>query len=160
MTQANPYQSFVGDRDPSEVMRETPRRLRELVDGLGAPGLERSLGPGKWPVRTILSHLADCEVAFGYRIRQVLAVDNYEMQPFDQEKWARPYDTFSGQHALEVFIAVRGWNLALLKTLLPQDLERKTSHPERGAMTLRTLLESIAGHDLNHLQQVERIRGL
>jgi DinB superfamily len=157
MTKVNPYSGFLGEREPVELMRETPRRLRELAGRLGQAGLERSLGPGKWPARTILSHLADCEIAFAFRLRQTLAIDGHLIQPFDQEKWARPYDSMSAQQALEVFTAVRGWNLALIKTLTAEDLMRKVSHPERGEMTMNTILETMAGHDNNHLEQLKKI---
>jgi DinB superfamily len=157
MSTANPYASFLENRDPFQVVRETPKRLRELADRLGAQGLERRSAPGKWPARSILSHLADCEVSFGFRLRQTLTIDDHIMQPFDQDKWARPYDSFSGQQALEVFTALRGWNLALIKTLSPEHLTRKTTHPERGEMTLQTLIETMAGHDTNHLRQLDSI---
>ncbi|HEV2274665.1 MAG TPA: DinB family protein [Acidobacteriaceae bacterium] len=159
MSQANPYDGFLGERDFAEVLRETPRRVRELAGRLGAAGLERSLEPGKWPARGILCHLADCEIAFGFRLRQTLSVDDHVMQPFDQEKWARSYGPVSGQHAVEVFTALRGWNLALLKGLTPAELDRRASHPQRGEMRLRTIAETMAGHDLNHLQQLEKIAG-
>jgi hypothetical protein len=157
MIQLNPYASFLKDREPFEIVRETPKRLRDLVDRLGAQGLERSTAAGKWPARSILSHLADCEVSFAFRLRQTLTVDNHVIQPFDQEKWALPYGAFSGQQALEVFTALRGWNLALFGTLTPQQLGRKTTHPERGEMTLMTIIETMAGHDVNHLHQIETI---
>jgi hypothetical protein len=157
MSNANPYAPLLGNRDPLEVVRETPKSLRELVDQLGPEGLERSLGPGKWPASFILSHLADCEVAFGFRLRQALSIDDHVVQPFDQDKWAAPYGSFSGQHALEVFTALRGWNLALLKTITPEQFKRKVTHPERGEMTLETIIETIAGHDTNHLRQFEAL---
>jgi DinB superfamily len=157
MTTINPYASFLGDRDPFEVVRETPKQLRELVERLSSKGIERSMGPGKWPARSILSHLADCEVSFAFRLRQTLTIDDHVMQPFDQEKWAIPYDAFSGQQALEVFTILRGWNLALFKTLTPEQLGRKATHPERGEMTFRTIVETMAGHDTNHLRQLETI---
>jgi len=36
----------------------------------------------------IISHLADCEIVFAFRLRQTLAEDNPTIQPFDQDKWA------------------------------------------------------------------------
>ena len=36
-------------------------------------------------------------------------------------------------------------------------MAKKCSHPERGEMTFRTIVETMAGHDLNHLLQVEAI---
>ncbi|HEY4046842.1 MAG TPA: DinB family protein [Acidobacteriaceae bacterium] len=157
MTTINPYASFLDGKDPFEVVRETPKQLRELVGQLSSKGIERSIAPGKWPARSILSHLADCEVSFAFRLRQTLTIDDHVMQPFDQEKWAVPYDTFSGQQALEVFTVLRGWNLALFKTLTPEQLRRKATHPERGEMTFRTIVETMAGHDTNHLRQLEMI---
>ncbi len=43
---------------------------------------------GKWSAAEIVSHLADCEIVFAFRLRQTLAEDNPTIQPFDQDKWA------------------------------------------------------------------------
>jgi hypothetical protein len=29
------------------------------------------------------------------------------------------------------------------------------THPERGTMTFRTLVETMAGHDVNHVRQIQ-----
>ena len=34
---------------------------------------------------------------------------------------------------------------------------KKVNHPERGDMTFRTIVETMAGHDLNHLKQLDAI---
>jgi len=34
-------------------------------------------------------------------------------------------------------------------------MEKKLTHPERGDMTFRTVIETMGGHDLNHLNQLE-----
>ena len=154
---ANPYATFLGERYAVDVVRETPQRLALIVEQLGNSGLERSLAPGKWPARLILCHLADCEIAFGFRLRQALAEDNPLMQPFDQTKWSAPYGQFSGKQALEVFLSLRGWNVAFIQTLSEEDFNRPANHPERGAMQLRTIVETMAGHDENHLLQLKAI---
>jgi hypothetical protein len=51
----------------------------------------------------------------------------------------------------------RRWNLALLGTVAPADFSKKLTHPERGEMTFQTVVETMAGHDLNHLLQLDRI---
>ena len=33
------------------------------------------------------------------------------------------------------------------------------NHPERGDMTLHTIVEAMGGHDRNHLKEVEEIAG-
>jgi len=120
-------------------------------------GMERSLAPGKWTVRQILCHLADTEIAFAFRWRQALAEQHHLVQPFDQDLWAYRYSSLPGDEALRTFVTLRRWNLLLLEGLSPADWERPVTHPERGQQTFRTLVETMAGHDLNHLQQLERI---
>ena len=117
----------------------------------------RSLAPGKWTVAEILCHLADTEIAFSFRWRQALAEENHVVQPFDQDHWARHYATMPGEQALQAFVALRRWNSILLDRLSPGDWERRVTHPERGELTFRTLVETMAGHDLNHLKQLEKI---
>ncbi len=84
----NPYASFLGDRDPMEVVAQSPSQYRKLVDQLGKSGLTRSLAPGKWSVNVILCHLADAEIGFSFRLRQTLAEDDHTTQPWDQDKWS------------------------------------------------------------------------
>ena len=153
----NPYAKFLGDRDARQAIAETPARLADLAKHLGAEGLERSSAPGKWKAREILCHLADCEVAFAFRLRQALAEPRHVIQPFDQDAWAKPYASLGAQAALDTFTALRSWNTALLAAA-PADAWSKTlNHPERGDMTFQTVVETMAGHDLNHIAQLETI---
>ncbi|MBZ5622173.1 MAG: DinB family protein [Acidobacteriia bacterium] len=153
----NPYASFLGDRKPREVIAETSQRLASLAERLGPDGLERSLAPGKWPARAILCHLADCETVFAFRLRQALAEPHHIIQPFDQDAWATRYASLDAEAALAVFSAVRKWNLALLDAVTPEQLSKTLHHPERGDMTFQTVIETMGGHDLNHLRQLETI---
>jgi hypothetical protein len=153
----NPYATHLGTRNPREVIAATPGMLRALAERLGPGGLERSLGPGKWPARAILCHLADCETAFAFRLRQTLAEPNHVIQPFDQDAWSQPYASLDAHAALETFDALRRWNLALIGTVGPDAWSKPVTHPERGAMTFQTIVETMAGHDLNHVRQLETI---
>jgi hypothetical protein len=151
----NPYASFVGGRDPLEVTRATPVRLENILQTLGPEKSIVAPAPGKWSVRDILCHLADCEIVFAFRLRQGLAQDHHVVQPFDQDDWAVTYGNYSAPMALAAFSAVRQWNLALIAGLKAQDFDKPLNHPERGDMTLRVVVETMAGHDLNHLRQME-----
>ena len=153
----NPYASHLGNRNPQEVIAATPGRLDGLFNKLGAKGAEQSLAPGKWSARQILCHLADCELVFGFRLRQALAEDHHVIQPFDQDQWAKNYATPETRAALAVFTSVRNWNLALIRNATPQMLSKKITHPERGEMTFQIIVETMAGHDLNHMKQLETI---
>jgi uncharacterized damage-inducible protein DinB len=153
----NPYASFLGDRNPLEVISATAGQLEHFSETLGPDRIGQSPAPGKWSAREIICHLADCELVFAYRIRQALAEDHHVIQPFDQEKWARAYAAYEAPAALAVFSTVRQWNLTLLGVVPPETLSKPLSHPERGTMTFQVLIETMGGHDLNHLQQLEAI---
>ena len=155
----NPYASQLGKLDPLEVIAATPARLRGLVDTIGGERIEQPRAPGKWSAREIVCHLADCEVAFAFRLRQTLAEERHVMQPFDQDAWAKKYAGYSVEAALATFSALRQWNLALVRSLSAADLAKPVNHPERGDMTLQTIVETMGGHDRNHLRQVEEIAG-
>jgi hypothetical protein len=159
---ANPYATHLGARDPREVISDTPQRLAQLSKELGPHGLARSLAPGKWSARMILCHLADCEIAFGFRLRQALSEPHHVIQPFDQDNWARAYqnDGMHAQAAVEVFSALRRWTLALLKAVPQESFSKPVTHPERGQMTVETVVQTMAGHDLNHLRQLETIASM
>jgi hypothetical protein len=147
----NPYAKFLGIADPLAVIAATPDRLAALVNQTDA---DRAPGPGKWSPREIVCHLADCEVVFAYRLRQAAAQPHHTIQPFDQDEWAKVYSGYSAPDALNVFSAIRGWNLAFLKAVPPETFAKMLNHPERGDMTFQTVVETMAGHDLNHLQQM------
>ena len=153
----NPYASHLGDRDPLPVIAATPQRLAAQLDRLGPEGMERPYAPGKWNARQVLCHLADTEIVFAFRLRQTLAEEHHVVQPMDQEKWAANYDAYGARAALEVFAAVRKWNLALLAVVPPAVMSKPVTHPERGQLTFRVLIEIMAGHDLNHIKQMEGI---
>lgn len=157
---ANPYAPQLGARNPREVIAETPGRLAALVEQLGPQGLERSWAPGKWSARAVLCHLADCELAFAFRLRQALAEPHHVIQPFDQDAWSKPYGSLDGKAALDAFSAVRRWNLALIDTVSAQDMSKIVTHPERGDMTFQTIVETMGGHDLNHVRQLESAASL
>lgn len=158
MTQTtNPYAKFLAGKPALEIIAKTPASLQALVMRADATALTRQPAPGKWSAREILAHLADCEVVFAFRLRQTAAEDNPTIQPFDQDHWAKDYSKMDPSQALSVFSALRDWNLAFIKAAGPAVMQRKMTHPERGTMTFETVVETMGGHDMNHLGQVENL---
>ena len=153
----NPYASFLGGSDPIAVIETTPRALAEIVAKLSSERIEWRPAPGKWNAREILCHLADSEVAFAFRLRQTLAEPHHVIQPFDQEKWAGMYGGLTARGALNAFLSFREWDLALISTTPADAMNKAVTHPERGEMTFRVIIETMAGHDINHLLQLEKI---
>ncbi len=153
----NPYAKFLDGKEPIPVLTTTIDRLRALTDSLTPAQIDRSPGPGKWSIREIAAHLADCELVFCFRLRQTLSEEHSIIQPFDQDHWAERYAAYSFDSALALLQAARTWNLRLLTTISEDDRRHPTTHPERGTMTFWTIVETMAGHDINHLQQIEKL---
>jgi hypothetical protein len=157
MTQTNPYAKFLEGKPALEVIAKTPGTLQALVMKASSAQLMKSPAPGKWSAREILAHLADCEVVFAFRLRQTIAEDNPTIQPFDQDNWAKDYAKMDASQALSVFSALRDWNLAFIRAVGKPAMSRTMTHPERGTMTFETVVETMGGHDINHLKQVENL---
>jgi hypothetical protein len=153
----NPYANFLDGKEPIPVLTTTIDHLRALTDSLTPAQIDRSPEPGKWSIREITAHLADCETVFGFRLRQTLSEEHAIVQPFDQERWSQRYAAYNFDSALALYEAARNWNLRLLTTISEDDRHHPTTHPERGTMTFWTIVETMAGHDINHLQQIEKI---
>jgi uncharacterized damage-inducible protein DinB len=150
----NPYAYAAAGQDPLVVIAATPAKLELLVAAMSAEQMETRPAPGKWNVREVLTHLADCEIAFSFRLRQARGGEP-AIQPFDQDAWARPYGAYSAAQAVKTFAALRAWNVAFLSTLTDEEKHLPAVHPERGEMTLWTIVETIAGHDRHHLAKLE-----
>lgn len=150
-----PYAKALGGRDPVAAMAETPGRLRAVLGSYTADEIEASPAPGKWSLREIMCHLADCEIVWAWRLRQAWEGADPEVTPFEQDAWSRMYKVYTMADAEAVFAAVRAWNLAFVRGLSEADKQKVVVHPERGQERLWTIVEIMAGHDLHHLGLLE-----
>ena len=133
----------------------TPRKLERLSRGLTGKRADAKPARGKWSAREILCHLADCEVAYGFRYRKILAEENVTLTPFDQDAWAkRFYRKGTLKDSLAVFKALRTAHIALLKSVSRADRAKAGMHPHYGTLTLQQIVVHLADHDRNHVAQI------
>ena len=144
---------LLGDQEPILVLEATPVKLEALLLQLG-DDVNRPYAPGKWDARHIFAHLADNELAAGFRLRQMVARVG-EVQPYDQDIWATRYARADPALALGTFQALRAWNLTLYATFDLDDWLTEVYHPERGPLSVDLAVRMLAGHDINHLGQLE-----
>lgn len=151
--------ALLGDRDPIEILAETPAWLLERLGSLDIEVLRTPEGPGLWSLTQVIAHLADTEIAQGWRVRLVLTQDTPPLHGFDQEAWMARFDGANADptEAMLAFGTLRSWNLPVYQQQSPDDLARVGHHSERGPQTFDTLRRLAAGHDLRHRRQVERI---
>ena len=152
---------YVDGKEPWSVLEATPDRLRTIVRGTPPSVLRRAPEPGKWSPLQIITHLADAEIVASYRIRMIIAHDGVAIQAFDQDEWATnlSYEAADPHEQINLFAAARSANLALLRRVDPRLHENYGMHSERGRETVSHLIRLYAGHDLNHLAQLDRILG-
>ena len=151
---------LVGDRDPLAVLEKTPSELTRRLAGLTPEDIARPEAPGKWSIRHVVRHLADSEIVWGYRLRRIVAEDRPPIHGYDQDGWAERlhYERADLVEALAEIRALRAGNLRLLRSLGPVERKRAGVHSERGEESVEHLIRMYAGHDLLHLNQLERIR--
>jgi uncharacterized damage-inducible protein DinB len=146
-------------KDALSVLAETPGRLGALIAGLSQEDLRWTTSPSRWSIAQILAHLSDAEIVGAYRFRMILGAPGTPIQAFDQDAWAREMDyaTRDAAASLALTSAVRASLLPLVRDLSDEKLDRFGIHAERGKESVRHLIALYAGHDLNHLAQIERL---
>jgi hypothetical protein len=151
---------LLGDRDPLTVLRATPPALELILRETPADVLRRPEAPGKWSMTEVLAHLADSDLVWGWRLRLVLAQVRPPLTGYDQDAWssALGYAEWDPADAVAMFSVLRKSNLRLLTRASPEDLQRVGVHVERGEESLAHHIRLYAGHDILHLNQLERIR--
>lgn len=155
----NPYEKYLGNRDPFKIVAATPSRIEALIRGLTPRQLARRPAPGKWSIKEIINHLTETDMVMCCRARWIAFEENPTLMPFDQEKWAQGWarEKEPVSEILERFRLIRRSQVRLFRAASNADLQRTGFHPERGVITLRMQLETAAGHDLNHLEQIQMI---
>lgn len=146
-------------QDPMKLQATAAKKIEKLVRGASAAKLRKRPGPQKWSVAEILVHLADAEIVIGYRIRMILGAPGTPIQAFNQDDWVTNghYEKRDPRQSLEQFRVLRETNLALYKSLAPEQWKHHGLHSERGEESVELIVRMMAGHDLNHIQQIERI---
>jgi hypothetical protein len=148
----------VDGKQPLAVLAATAKKLERLIKGVPAGKLRKRPAADKWSIGEIVAHLADAEIVIGFRLRMVLGAPGTPITAYDQDSWVTSghYEKRDPRKSLELFRVVREANLALLKSLTAEQWKHYGMHSERGQETVEHIVRMTAGHDLNHLQQIER----
>jgi hypothetical protein len=152
---------YLEGKDPIKVLSATPRKLKTLIKGASKKRLAAKPAPEKWSATTILAHLSDTEIVYGFRLRLMVASSGVTIQGTDQDAWAATlgYATQDPAVSVEDFQVNRERTLRMLKKLSKEQWDCFGMHTERGKETVRRVVELLAGHDLNHLRQIHAILG-
>jgi len=151
--------AYVEGKQPLAVQAATAKKLERFIKGVPTARLRKRPAPDKWSVSEIVAHLADAEIVGGFRMRLILGAPGTPIAAFDQDSWVTSghYEKRDPRKSVAQFRVVREANLALLKSLTPAQWKHYGMHSERGQETIEHIVRMFAGHDINHLRQIERI---
>src|SRR5262249_13460832 len=141
------------------ILESTAQVLRDLIAGQPRSKLTRTAKTRQWSVVEILAHLADAEIVSAWRLRSILAVDNVPLQAFDQDIWssAFKYGDADPTESVDTFDINRRATLSLLRRVDASRLDHAGMHQERGREPIAHLMRLYAGHDLNHVKQIQAL---
>ena len=144
---------------PLAVLAATAATLEGLIEGVSTDALRKRPAPDKWSASEILAHLADGEIVGAFRMRLILGSPGTPVLAFDQDTWVTSghYDARDPRKSLAQFRVLRDANLALLESLTPEQWTDYGIHSERGQESIEQIVRMFAGHDINHLRQIEHI---
>jgi hypothetical protein len=151
--------AHVEGKQPLAVQTATAQKLERLIEGVSMSELRKRPAADKWSVNEIVAHLGDAEIVIGFRMRMILGAPGAPIAAYEQDSWVTSghYEQRDPRKSVEQFRVVREANLALLKSLTPEQWKHYGMHSERGQETIGHIVRMTAGHDINHLQQIERI---
>jgi uncharacterized damage-inducible protein DinB len=140
---------------------KAPRRLAAAVSGLPDKVLRYKPSPDKWCILEIAGHLADVELVYSHRLRQMLAEKKSVIAPMNQDDWAHNLGYLEAAPAELVaqYGLNRHHNLRLLRRISVNDLAKSAYHPEKKAdVSVEDLVRQIVRHDSNHIAQIENLK--
>ena len=144
----------LGDREPLEVLRQTPTVVRSMCAGLTEAQWHTPMAEGEWNALQVVGHLLDVEVVYGFRWRLILTEDRPAYPGYDEKRWSllpRP----APAQLLGALAGLRAVNLAVLEGVDDAG-GRSGVHGEQGEERFDLTVRKVAGHDLAHLNQLAR----
>jgi hypothetical protein len=144
-----------------DAAEKSPKEIAAAVSGLPERVLRYKPSPDKWCVLEVLGHLADVEIVYGYRLRQMLADEKPAIAPMDQDAWARNlnYMTSAPAELVAFYGLARHHNLRLLRGLDAAAYAKSAYHPEmQRQFSVAELVERMGGHGAGHLEQIEKLK--
>jgi hypothetical protein len=141
-----------------ERLKATARDLVSLTSGVPRSELERRPAPREWSAVMVVAHLADAELVYGMRFKQMLSEDRPQLAPFDENAWAERFSRVEEdvKDTLARWRLLREHSVRVLETLEDAEWRRSGVHGQRGELTVRQVATLLADHDRQHLDQLRR----
>ncbi|MBI2886809.1 MAG: DinB family protein [Chloroflexi bacterium] len=142
------------------ILGGMPSKVYGLVAQLTEAQLAWRPAENEWSIKEVLCHLRDAAEVYGLRLRRIAMEENPFLPAFDQDAYARDrdYQAEIAPAALMTYAQHRQATCDLLRALPQEGWSRAGVHEEAGQMTLREMAERVVNHELEHLEQLRRLR--
>lgn len=139
-------------------LKATARDLVSLTSGVSPTRMKRRPGPRDWSAAMVVSHLADAELVYGMRLKQMLTEERPHFPPYDENAWTERFSRVEEdlKDTLARWRLQREHIVRMLETLEEPEWRRTGVHSQRGEMTVRQMVQLMAEHDRGHLDQLRR----
>jgi hypothetical protein len=145
----------LGDREPLEVLRQTPTAVQSMCTGLTEAQWRTPMAEEEWTALQVVGHLLDVEVVYGFRWRLILTEDRPSYPGYDEKRWSL-LPRAAPTQLLAALEGLRAVNLAVLEGVDLDAAKRSGVHGEQGEEDFDLTVRKVAGHDLAHLNQLAR----
>jgi hypothetical protein len=143
----------------SRGVERLERRLLDLTDSQLDTFFRPDAAVGRWSCRVLVGHLADAEIVNSHRMRRAVAEDNPLVAQWDENAFIdnhlygdpeRPAARIPVAGHVALIHTTRLWTADWLRTLLPHHWSRRALHPQRGEMTVHSILATTTWHLEHH----------
>src|SRR5687767_3949542 len=145
------YVKLVPDGDIIAILATQLEDTLVPIRALTEARARLAYAPGKWSVKEVLGHMADCERIFAYRALRIARADTTPLPGFDEKAFA-PAGRFNDRplaSLLAELTAVRRATVALFAGLPPEAWQRLGTASDN-RISVRGCAWIIAGHELHH----------
>lgn len=157
-----PYTSMYIDLLPDDglVLTHLQNNVEKSVEMLSSFSEDKLIEPhrpGEWTIKEIMVHIIDDERIYAYRALRFGRNDQNELPGFEQDDYV-PHSKAnlrSTQSIIDELRAVRAATVSLFNSFTDEDLMRK-GVGSGNVLSVRAAAYHIAGHELHHLNSIEK----
>jgi uncharacterized damage-inducible protein DinB len=150
------YFNLVKEADLLEALKNSLDMTLEFISGIPPEKENYFYSEGKWTLKQVLSHIADCERIYAYRALRFSRKDNTPLAGFEEDEYAVNANTEKRtlKEIKEEYKAIRESNIVLFKYMTDEMLDFQAL-ANNMLYSPRSLGWMAAGHNIHHCRIIK-----
>lgn len=143
-----------------QTIADLPAKINSAVKYLNDEQLDTQYRPEGWTIRQVVHHVADSHLNSLCRFKLGLSEETPTIKPYNEAQWAEMADSKNApiEISLKIIEGVHARWALLLNAMSEADYRREIYHPERGTMSLSSLLAMYEWHCRHHTAHITQTR--